>query len=166
VAETTFNFAKLKIADGTIILTTAGGNTETSKYVLFVSTSYGAVSNFEDQDYLLTGTTTESIAHFEASSGNMGSSARQTIGASTATEDDTGNLAYIQASSTVTFSAVSSGVYASGNLGAAVVFAEVAASDSSGRIPIAFYDTGFPVAANGGDVTVQFSTGGYLQLTS
>lgn len=166
MAETTYNFAKLKIADGTIIVTTAGGNAETAKYVLFVSTSYGEVSDFEDQDYLLTATTADSIVHMEASSGKMSSSGRQAIGNSTAYEDDTNNLAYVQASSTVTYSSVSSGVYTSGNIGAAIVFAEVAASDSSGRIPMAFYDTGFPVAANGGDITIQFSTGGYLQLTS
>lgn len=163
MAEFTYNFAKLNLANGTIALTTAGGSTGTPHYLLLVTTGYNDIANRDDQDYLLFATTASSIAHFEVSSGSMGSTARQYIGQSTATEDDTGNLAYISASTAITFTSVSSGV---GDIGGAVIFAEIAASDSSGRVPIAYYDTNFPKTPNGGDIVINFSTGGWLQFTS
>ena len=166
MAETVFNFAKKHLADYTIRLTTADGAAATSLYLLLISTEYVAASSWMDQDYLLTATTTDCIAHFEVTSGHMSSIARQSIGATTATEDDSGNTAWMLGSTAITFSAVSSGINAAGKVGGAIIFAEIAAADSSGRVPIALYDTNFPVTANGGDITVNFSTGGWLQYTT
>ena len=39
-------------------------------------------------------------------------------------------------------------------------------AESTAAILVAKYDTGFPVTPNGGDITVQWSTGGILQLTT
>lgn len=157
-----YNFAKLNIANQVIDLTTAGGAPGSSMYVLLVTTGYEDVADTDkiDQDYILATTsiaaTSASITHFEVSSGSMGSTARQYIGQSTAAQDNTNEQANIAASTAITFSSVSSGV---GDIAGAVIFAEIAASDSSGRIPIAFYDSGFPVTPNGGDITLNFSTG-------
>ena len=165
MAETVYNFAKKHLADYTIRLTTADGAAADSLYLLLLSTGYLDIANYDDQDYLLVANTSESIVNFEVTSGHMGSSARQAIGATTATEDDTGNLAYMLASTAITFSAVSSGID-NGKVGAALIYAELAAADSSGRVPIALFDTNFPVTANGGDITLNFSTGGWLQYTT
>jgi hypothetical protein len=167
VAEFVYNLAKLYIADGTIVLTSGGGTAPTCFHMALVTTGYlnTAEDTLNNQDYLLTATTAQSIAHFEAAT--TSNYARGTLAQSSATEDDTGNLAYVDTDDQ-TFSSVSSGAAAAdaNNLGAAIVYAELAASDSSGRVPVSLYDTGFPITPNNGDITVQFSTGGWIQLTS
>jgi hypothetical protein len=158
ITNVAYNFAKLNIANQTIDLTTAGGSTGDPCYVLLVTTGYEDIADTDkiDASYLHVATTTDSITHFEVTSGSMGSTARQFISQSTAAQDDTNEQVNIAATTAVTFSSVSSGV---GDIGGAVIFAEIAASDSSGRIPIAFYDSGFPKTPNGGDIVLNFSTG-------
>lgn len=163
MAEFVYNNAKLRYANDTVGLTTQGGSTGTPHFILLVTTGYLDVANRVDQDFLLFATTSQSVVHFEVSSSSMGSSGRVAIGQSTATEDDTLELAYVSASTAVTYTSVSSGA---GAIGGAVIFAQIAASDSSGRIPIAMYETGFPVTPNGGDITLNFSTGGWVQFAS
>lgn len=158
-----YNFAKLNIANGSIALTTGSG-AGTTMYVLLVTTGYETIADTcrMDESYLLIATTTDSIAHFEVSSGSMGSTARQALSQSTATQDNTNEWVNLASATGITFTSVSSGV---GDIGGAVIFAEIAGSDSSGRIPVAFYDSGFPKTPNGGDITLSFSTG-WLNLAS
>jgi hypothetical protein len=156
VANFGYNFGRLNLVNQTIDLTTAGGTTGDPCYVLLVTTGYQDLSNRENENYLLLTTTSECIAHFEVTSGSMGSSARQFIGQSTAAQDNTLNQANVAATTAVTYTTVSSGA---GDLAGAVIFAQIAATDSSGRIPITFHDSGFTVTPNGGDVVLNFSTG-------
>lgn len=86
--------------------------------------------------------------------------ARVTLGARTITQVNARDAVEIDAAD-VTFSSVSS---SAGVAGGMAVFAEIAASDSSGRIMSTFYDFTSPVTPNGGDITVQFSTGGFLEF--
>lgn len=85
---------------------------------------------------------------------------RVTLGARTITEVDARDAVEVDAAD-VTFSSVSS---SAGTAGGMFIAAEIAASDSSGRILASFYDFSAPVTPNGGDITVQFSTGGWLEL--
>ncbi len=61
----------------------------------------------------------------------------------------------------VTFTSVSS---SAGTAGGMAILMEIAATDSSGRILATFYDFATPVTPNGGDITVSFSTGGWLEF--
>lgn len=128
---------------------------------LLYTTDYIAESTARvDQDYLLDGAdSSASVEAFELSTDGAGYD-RVTLGARTITEVDARDAVEIDAAD-VTFSSVSS---SAGVAGGMVVFAELAASDSSGRIPATFYDFATPVTPNGGDITVQFSTGGFLEL--
>ena len=112
-----------------------------------------------NHDFALFATTSFSVVHFEAATSSNYS--RQTLGATTANEDDAGNLAYFDAAD-VTFASVSSGT---GVIGAAVIICALTANDSESPL-IAKYDTNFPVTPNGGDITLQISTGGWLAYTT
>ncbi len=169
MADFVFTDALLRYADDTVGLTTAGGSTGTPHYIMLLKSSGGTsgwttgISNVEDQAWILVTTTSQSLTHFEVSSSHMGSSGRVFIDQSTASKNTTLNLIEIAATTAVTYTSVSSGA---GDIAAAVIFAQIAASDSSGRIPIAAYTCGFPITPNGGDITVNFSTGGWAQFAS
>jgi hypothetical protein len=83
-----------------------------------------------------------------------------TLGARTISEVDARNAVEID-STDVTFSSVSS---SAGIAGGMAILCELAVADSSGRILASFYDFASPVTPNGGDITIQFSTGGWLEF--
>ena len=116
-----------------------------------------------DQDYVLNSpNSSQSVQAFELSTVGAAYD-RVTLGSRTLTEVDARNAVEID-SADVTFSSVSS---SAGVAGGMAIFAELAASDSSGRVLATYYDFATPVTPNGGDITVQFSTGGWLEfLTS
>lgn len=157
MAEGVYNHARFLIAEGTILFTSSGPNVaDTTFGVMLVSTGYTLDI---DQDTVDNQTTNDPQSYEPSTTTGYG---RQTLGNRTVTEDDTGNRGDIDIAD-VTFTAVSSGA---GVIGGAVIYAELAANDSSGRRLVSFYDTGFPVTPNGGDITIQWSTGGILQLTT
>jgi hypothetical protein len=162
MAELVYNYGRLVLGDGQVSLTTEGAVAASSFHVMLVSTDYLDVTDATiiDQDFVLSAAnTSQCAAHFEAAT--SGNYSRQTLGATTANEDDTGNLAYFDAAD-VTFSSVSSGA---GVIGAAVIFCDLTGNDSEAPL-IAKYDTNFPVTPNGGDITLQISTGGWLQYST
>ena len=136
-----------------------------SFYCLLYSTSYIDVASTERQDQnevLNDANSSNSVEAFELSTAGGGYD-RVLLGARTVTEVDARNAVEIDAAD-VTFTSVAS---SAGTAGGMAVYAELAANDSSGRKLAAFYDFATPVAPNGGDITVQFSTGGFLEfLTS
>jgi len=129
---------------------------------LLYSTDYIDVASTQrtDQDFVLNGAnSSNSVEAFELSTTGAGYD-RVTLGANTITEVDARDAVEIDAAD-VTFSSVSS---SAGTAGGMCIFAEIAASDSSGRLVSTFYDFATPVSPNGGDITVQFSTGGWLEF--
>lgn len=158
MSDFAYNTARLGIANGAISLPNS------TLKVMLVSTGYLSIvedtRNNQDFVYDTVGSSSQSPVAFEISTGSGYS--RQLLGARTITESDANNRAEIDASD-VLFAAVSSGA---GVIGAAVVFAELANSDSSGRRLIACYESGFPVTPNGGDITLVWNANGFLQLTT
>lgn len=113
-----------------------------------------------DQDYILNPTNSSgSVTAFELST-DGGGYARVTVGARTITEVDARDAVEIDVAD-LTFSSVSS---SAGTAAGLCIFVELAASDSSGRVLGTFYDFASVVTPNGGDITTQFSTGGFLEM--
>jgi len=160
MAEIVTNIARKEIADGTIDLANS------SFQIMLVSTSYLDAETDEeatDRDFIGTSSvSTDAPTTYEAPT--TSGYARQTllVAGRTFLEVDAGNRADIDGSD-ITFSAVSSGA---GVIGAAILFHSSAGDTDSARTMIAKYETGFPVTPNGGDITLQFSTGGFLQFTT
>lgn len=167
MAELVYNLARRRIADGLVQLgTEANGAAGTTVLgCMLVSTDYLDLGDgtIIDLDFVADGTTQSTTPYEAATSSNY---ARQTVGARTITEDDVGNRGDIDVAD-ITFSAVSSGA---GVIGAAIIFSVASSgtlnTESTAMILISKYDTGFPVTPNGGDITVQWSTGGILQFTT
>lgn len=136
----------------------SGSGSATTFAAMLVSTAYNDLSNIIDKDYVSDGTTASTTSYEPSTSSGY---ARQSLTSLAFTEDDTGNLGNVDASD-LTFSAVSSGA---GVIGAMIVFANTVAS-SSQKTLVAKLDTGFPVTPNGGDITVQLSTQGWLSATT
>lgn len=113
----------------------------------------------ETQDYLLNPTnSSDSVDAYELSTD--GGYARQTLGARTISEVDARAAVEVD-SADLTFSSVSS---SAGVAAGMAIFAELAASDSSGRVLATFYDFSTAITPNGGDINVALSTGGWLEL--
>lgn len=114
----------------------------------------------EDQDQILNdASSTQSVTAYELSSNPATGYARQLLGARTITEVDARDAVEID-SADVTFASVSS---SAGVAGGMALYAEIVANDSSGSQLAAWYDFSSPVTPNGGDITVQFSTGGWME---
>ena len=148
------NFFKDRIASTEISIPAS-----TFKCLLY-STGWIDITNRVDQDYVTAATTNQGASHFELSSSPATGYARATLGARTITEVDARDAVEID-SNDITFSSVSS---SAGVAGGMAIFAELAANDSSGRVMSSYYDFATPVTPNGGDITVQFSTGGWLEF--
>jgi hypothetical protein len=148
------NLFKTQLSSGGISLPNS-----TFKALLY-TTGYIDISNREDQNYLLGATTNQAAVHFELSSSPATGYARVTLGARSYAEVDARNAVEIDVAD-ITFSSVSS---SAGVAGGVLVFTELAASDSSGRVLGSFYDFSSPVTPNGGDIVVQWSTGGFLEF--
>jgi len=154
---------------GTLFKTrlSSGGATlsgSTFKAVLY-STGYLDIASTArmDQDYYLNPTnSSQSLAAFALSTVSA-----VTLGTRTMTEVDARNAVEID-STDITFSAAASSAQSStgtvGVAGGVAIYAELAASDSSGRVLAAYYDFSTALTLNGGDVTIQFSTGGWLEF--
>lgn len=136
----------------------------TFKAMLY-STDYLDVATTErmDQDFVLNAANSSNSAEAFELSTVGGAYDRVTLGARTITEVDARNAVEIDSVDS-TFTSVSS---SAGIAGGMALMAELAAVDSSGQVLAAFYDFATPVTPNGGDITVQYSTGGWLEfLTS
>lgn len=116
-----------------------------------------------DQDFILNPTNSSgSVTAFELSTDGGGYD-RVTLGARSFAEVDARDAVEIDISD-VTFSAVSS---SAGDPAGMCTFVELAANDSSaggGRVLASFYDFASVITSNGGDITVQISTGGFLEM--
>jgi hypothetical protein len=82
---------------------------------------------------------------------------RQTLGAVTVTQDDVNDRAEADAADVV-FSSLAAGE----TVGAAVLYRQV--TTDADHIPIAFYDV-TDTPTNGGDITIQWGSEGFLHLT-
>ncbi len=133
----------------------------TFKCVLFTSSwaDEGSTTR-SDQDYFLNGAdSSASLQNFQLATAGGGYD-HVTLGVVTAAEVDARDAVEIDAGD-VTFTSVSS---SAGTAGGMAILMEIAATDSSGRILATFYDFATPVTPNGGDITVSFSTGGWLEF--
>lgn len=157
MAELAMNIFRKRLAEGDSAFSTAS-----TYLLLLVSTEWLDQSALEDFDVIgIAGDSTALPFNYELPT--TSGYARATLSTSWAvTENDASNRADID-NADITFSAVSSGA---GVIGAAILVLERATNDSSGRELVGSFDTGFPVTPNGGDITVQFSTGGLVQLTT
>lgn len=163
MVDFSYNVGKLQLADGKVSLTTEGGVAASSFFAMLVSTGYTNVAEDtrnNDDNLGVSGLSTNLASFYEPSTTT--GYERQAIGASTVTQDDAGNLAAVDTTDIV-FGSVSSGA---GVIGGMLIFAEIAADDSSGRIPISMYETGFPKTPNGGDINIAFSTAGWLNYAT
>ena len=160
MAELAMNIYRKRLLAGDNAFSTA------STYILMlVSTEWLDQSDLEDFDVIGTTTTADFTTghpiHYEPST-TTGYQRETLSTAWLVTEVDASNRADVD-NADITFSAVSSGA---GIIGAAILVLERAADDTSGRELVGSFDTGFPVTPNGGDLTVQWSTGGLVQATS
>ena len=113
-----------------------------------------------DQDFILNPVNSSgSVTAFELSTDGGGYD-RVTLGSRTITEVDARDAVEIDVTDIV-FSSVSS---SAGDPAGVCTFVELAASDSSGRVVATFHDFASVVTSNGGDITVQLSTGGFLEF--
>ena len=118
-----------------------------------------------DQDYFLNPTNSSQSLHAYY----LSTVTAVTIGTRTMTEVDARNAVEID-STDFAFSAVSSSAISStaatgpGVAGGVAFVAELQAAASSGAVLACFYDFTTALTLNGGDVTVQFSTGGWLEF--
>ena len=166
MVDFSFNVAKLQLADGRMSLTTEGAVAASSFFAMLVSTGYTNVAQDtrdNDDNLGVAGLSTNLPSFYEPSTTT--GYERQAIGASTVTQDDTANRAVIDTTDIV-FASVSSGAGIAGVIGGMLIFAELAANDSSGRRPVSMYETGFPISANGGDINIAFSTAGWLNYAT
>lgn len=151
------NLFKTQLSSGGISLANS-----TFKVILY-TTEWIDQTNRVDQDYVLNGAASSaSLAAFELSSSPATGYARGTLGSRTFAEVDARDATEIDAADQ-TFSSVSS---SAGVAGGVAIVCELAASDSSGRILATYHDFATPVTPNGGDITVQWSTGGFLEFLS
>lgn len=149
-------FFKTSVANSSSLIASS-----TFKCVL-VSTGYLDVGSTErnDQDYFLNAANSSNCAQAFQLATAGGGYDHVTLGARTITEVDARDATEIDAAD-VTFSSVSS---SAGTAGGMVILCELAAADSSGRILATYYDFTTPVTPNGGDITVTFSTGGWMEF--
>lgn len=130
------------------------------------STGYLDVASTKrmDQDYVLNPTdSSDSLSAFLLSTAGSGYD-HETLGTRTFTEVDARNAVEID-STDITFSAVSSSAESgNGVVGGMAVWAELGSAASSAHVVTTFYDFSTAVTLNGGDVVVQLSTGGWLEL--
>ena len=119
----------------------------------------------ETQDYLLNPTNSSQSLHAYY----LSTVSAVTLGTRTMTEVDARAAVEID-STDITFTAVSSSAISStaatgpGVAGGVAIVAELQAAASSGAVFATFYDFSTAVTLNGGDLTVQFSTGGFLEF--
>lgn len=149
------------------LLSSGGANLASSTFKCeLYSTGWVDVDSTErtDQDYILNGAdSSNSLDNFRLSTAGDGYD-RVTLGTRTFAEVDARNAVEVD-STDITFSSVSSSAETgNGVAGGMAIFAELAASDSSGRVLATFYDFSTAITLNGGDVVVQFSTGGFLEF--
>ena len=160
MAELAMNIFRKRLAAGDNAFSTAS-----TFFLMLVSTEWLDQSDLEDFDVIGTTTTADFTTghpiHYEPST-TSGYERQKLSTAWDVQQINASNRADID-NANITFSSVSSGA---GIIGAAIMVLERAANDSSGTELVGSYDTGFPVTPNGGDLTVQWSTGGTNQLTS
>ena len=119
----------------------------------------------QTQDYLLNPTNSSQSLHAYY----LSTVSAVTLGTRTMTEVDARAAVEID-STDITFTAVSSSAISStaatgpGVAGGVAIVAELQAAASSGAVLASFYDFSTAVTLNGGDVVIQFSTGGWLEF--
>ena len=144
-------------------LSTGGATLSGSTFKAFLySTGWIDIASTtrQTQDYLLNAPNSSQSLHafYLSTVGPI------TLGARTFAEVDARAAVEID-STDITFTAVSSSAAGTtaGVVGGCAIVAELQAADSSGRVLATYYDFSTAVTANGGDLTVQFSTGGFLE---
>ena len=149
-------------------LSTGGATLSGSTFKAYLySTGYLdiATTTRQTQDYLLNPTNSSQSLH----AFYLSTVSAVTIGTRTMTEVDARAAVEID-STDITFTAVSSSAISStaatgpGVAGGVAIVAELQAAASSGAVFASFYDFSTAVTLNGGDVVVQFSTGGWLEF--
>jgi hypothetical protein len=149
-------FFKTSVANSSSLIASS-----TFKCILFTSSwaDEGSTTR-QDQDYQLnSANSSASLDNFRLSTTGAGYD-DVTLGARTISEVDARDAVEID-SADVTFSSVSS---SAGVAGGMAIVCELATAASSGRILATFYDFTTPITPNGGDITVTFSTGGWMEF--
>jgi hypothetical protein len=83
---------------------------------------------------------------------------RKTLGTMTVTRDDSLDVTILDAADVV-WTAINAGVAA-----AVIIFKEESASEGARRVLCKIDTGGFPFTTNGGDFTIQWNSGGVIQL--
>jgi hypothetical protein len=163
MANTVYNrFKKFAVSSSSGQLKHINLLTDTIKVAL-VSSAY---SVNPDHNTFAFGTTTDPESYELNGTGydnGIGASTgRKTLASKTMTQDDTNNRAVFDAAN-ITWTAINAGT-----AGSAILIREGGAgttTSDTGTTLICFIDSGFPVVTNGGDLTVQWSTAGIIDLT-
>jgi hypothetical protein len=143
-----YNKFKTKLAQGTIDLDTAGDDIRVA--LLMTNTT---ADTEDDTEFINPGFTTLD----EMDGANY---ARKTVASEAVNEDLPNNRAEFDFEN-LTWTALGAGTR---DVAGALVFKFV--TNDADSIPICFIDTGgFPITANGGDVTIQWNAEGVLQVT-
>ena len=149
-------------------LSTGGATLSGSTFKAYLySTGYLDIASTtrQTQDYLLNPTNSSQSLHAYY----LSTVTAITLGTRTMTEVDARAAVEID-STDITFTAVSSSAISStaatgpGVAGGVAIVAELQAAASSGAVLACFYDFSTAVSLNGGDLTIQFSTGGWLEF--
>jgi len=145
-----YNIAKKMLMDGSLNLL------NDPVKVMLVGASY--VPNADDKYVAPSGAGGAEISGTGYTPG-WGKTGRQLLTNKAVAEDDSGDRGYLTADN-VTWTAINAGT-----VQAAILIRE-GQSDDSTSILIAYIDQGgFPITTNGGDLTIQWSASGILQIT-
>lgn len=152
-----YNIVKKEILDSTIDLVN-----DARIKVMLVSTGY---TDNPDHTLVDDGSTSDPLS-YELSgtnyTGAIAGSGRKSLSTRSVTQDDTNNVAFFDAAD-LTWTAINAGT-----VGAAIIIKEASssASDTGSRLIAHINSGGFPITTNGGDLTITWSTGGIIRLSS
>jgi hypothetical protein len=83
---------------------------------------------------------------------------RKTLTTVAATENDTDDAIYLTANN-LTYSGLDCGT-----VKGLIVYAEISAEDDTQNILLGWYDGGFPIITNGGNININWNTKGFMEV--
>lgn len=149
-------------------LSSGGATLSASTFKAYLySTGYLDIASTtrQTQDYLLNPTNSSQSLHAyylsTVSAITLGARTMTEVDARAAVEIDSTDITFVGVSSSAI---TSTGATGPGVAGGVAIIAELQAAASSGAVLASFYDFTTAVTLNGGDLTIQFSTGGWLEF--
>lgn len=152
MASFVYNIAKKEILDGTLDL-----DSDSGVKVMLVTSGYSANP---DDTVIGSGVGTPGGEEFSGTgyTGGFGGAGRKVLGARVVNQDDTNDRAEFDDTADITWSSID------GDTASAAIIVKEVSTDSDSRL-IAYIDTGgFPITANGGDITLQWNAEGIIQI--